>query len=75
MIDNIKKTLATPIMLKINKICWAELTPPDKAKKIQNLFKKSLKEQQTPMGVSQWKEHGKKYGYWDYFLKEIDKLK
>lgn len=21
----------------------------------------------SPMGVSQWKEHGKKYGYWDYF--------
>jgi hypothetical protein len=23
-----------------------------------------------PMGVSQWMEHGKKYGYWDFFLKE-----
>ena len=23
----------------------------------------------TPMGVSQWKEHGRKYGYWDYFKK------
>ena len=22
-----------------------------------------------PMGVSQWKEHGKKYGYWEYFEK------
>ena len=22
------------------------------------------------MGVSQWKNHGIKYGYWDYFLKE-----
>jgi len=21
----------------------------------------------TPMGVSQWKEHGKKYGYWEFF--------
>lgn len=21
-----------------------------------------------PMGVSQWKEYGKKYGYWDYFI-------
>ena len=24
-------------------------------------------DQGVPMGASQWKEHGKKYGYWDYF--------
>ena len=24
-----------------------------------------------PMGVSQWKKHGKKYGYWKYFLADI----
>lgn len=24
----------------------------------------------TPMGVSAWEEHGKKFGYWDFFLKE-----
>lgn len=31
---------------------------------------------QHPMGVSQWKEHGKKYGYWAFFEKEIaDKYK
>ena len=23
-----------------------------------------------PMGVSRWKEHGKKYGYWDFFEKK-----
>ena len=23
-----------------------------------------------PMGVSQWRNHGKKYGYWEYFEKE-----
>ena len=22
------------------------------------------------LGVSQWREYGKKYGYWDFFLKE-----
>lgn len=22
---------------------------------------------EKPMGISQWKEHGIKYGYWDYF--------
>jgi len=25
-----------------------------------------------PMGVSQWKEHGKKYGYDDYFTKRLE---
>jgi len=25
------------------------------------------KPKKEPMGISQWKEHGKKYGYWDYF--------
>ena len=30
-----------------------------------------LKEQrESPMGVSQWKKHGKKHGYWEYFKKE-----
>lgn len=24
-----------------------------------------------PMGASQWKEHGKKYGYWNFFINEI----
>ena len=29
-----------------------------------------LKEQrESPMGVSQWKKHGKKHGYWEYFKK------
>ena len=24
----------------------------------------------TPMGISQWMNHGKKYGYWEYFEDE-----
>jgi len=28
------------------------------------------KAKETPMGVSQWKEYGIKYGYYDYFKKE-----
>ena len=28
---------------------------------------------QVPMGVSQWKEHGIKHGYWDFFKTEIMK--
>jgi len=26
----------------------------------------------APMGVSQWREYGKKRGYWKYFEKEIN---
>ena len=26
----------------------------------------------SPMGVSQWKKHGKKHGYWKYFTEEND---
>ncbi len=28
-------------------------------------------EREKPMGVSQWKEHGIKNGYWDYFKEQI----
>ncbi len=24
-----------------------------------------------PMGVSQWREHGKKYGYWEFFGSQL----
>lgn len=24
------------------------------------------------MGVSQWREHGKKFGYWEFFEKELE---
>ena len=24
-------------------------------------------EEEIPMGVSQWREHGKKFGYWKFF--------
>jgi len=33
---------------------------------------KGLKKE-IPMGVSQWRNHGKKYGYWEYFEKEVRK--
>jgi len=26
--------------------------------------------QEVPMGISQWKAYGKKYGYWKYFLEK-----
>ena len=26
---------------------------------------------ETPMGVSAWREHGKRFGYWDFFVKDL----
>jgi len=37
-------------------------------------FIEQLLAKQSPMGVSQWKKHGKKYGYWEYFAKERDSM-
>ena len=31
------------------------------------------KVKKAPMGVSQWRNHGKKWGYWEYFEKKIKK--
>ena len=36
---------------------------------------KEAKSKSAPMGVSQWKEYGKKYGYWKYFKDECKKEK
>ncbi|MFA5072082.1 MAG: hypothetical protein WC511_07080 [Candidatus Pacearchaeota archaeon] len=30
-----------------------------------------IETKELPLGVSQWKEHGKKYDYWDYFKNEV----
>jgi len=27
-----------------------------------------------PMGASQWEAHGKKYGYWEYFMSKLAKI-
>jgi len=40
---------------------------PGKQKRIQ--WEKELLE--IPMGVSQWKNYGKKFGYWEYFEKDF----
>jgi len=34
------------------------------------LFSQQKKEDDTPMGVTQWRNHGKKYGYWDFWFEE-----
>ena len=40
---------------------------------IKQFIKNLLKEQEAPMGVSQWRELGKKYGYDKYFEEKIKK--
>jgi hypothetical protein len=33
------------------------------------------RENKAPMGVSQWQQHGEKYGYWEFFEKKVlDKI-
>lgn len=44
--------------------CYREL------KFIENLLSQQMK---APMGVSQWREYGKKYHYWQYFEEEVRK--
>lgn len=34
---------------------------------------KLAEQKELPMGISQWKEYGKKYGYWEYFESEVKK--
>jgi len=34
------------------------------------LEEKTKRKYNYPMGVSQWRNHGKKFGYWDFFIKE-----
>jgi rubrerythrin len=38
---------------------------------MENIESLLSSQEKTPMGVSQWKEYGKKYGYWDYFEKRF----
>ena len=47
-------------------------TMEDTPDRIKQFIQDLLEEQKhkKPMGVSQWKEYGKKYGYWEYFKKE-----
>ena len=46
----------------------------DWEKKKQEIIKEEReKYKNTPMGVSQWIEHGKKYGYAKFFLEEYKK--
>jgi len=46
------------------------LTPEEIEKKLDSNTKRVKK---APMGVSQWRNHGKKYGYWEYFEKRVKK--
>ena len=41
-------------------------------RKIENFWLTKMKELEIPLGISQWKDYGIKYGYWQYFE---DKMK
>jgi hypothetical protein len=53
----------------IKDLCSVEFRTKSKTKRlIEEYTKQVIKEtKELPMGVSQWREHGIKYGYWDYF--------
>jgi|6_EtaG_2_1085325.scaffolds.fasta_scaffold01870_13 hypothetical protein len=42
-------------------------------KTVKSFISNLLAQQKKEIGVSQWKEDGKKYGYWDYFKDEVKK--
>jgi len=37
---------------------------------IKDLLKETISKKELPMGLSQWKNHGIKLGYWKYFEKD-----
>ena len=39
---------------------------------IDNDRRKTI-ENQPPMGISQWRDYGKRYGYWDYFVEDLQR--
>lgn len=44
--------------------------------KLTSLIEEHEKEMKAPMGVSEWIEHGKKYGYYEYLLdKNVGQLR
>lgn len=40
------------------------------SKALEKSYRLGQESVSLPMGVSQWREHGKKHGYWDYFIKQ-----
>lgn len=50
-------------MIRADKLCATSMPSDATASRLCDV----------PMGVSQWKEHGKRYGYWDHFKNEVAK--
>ena len=55
-------------------LCSVEFRSKSKTKELVDKFIGEVfyTEMFLPMGVSKWKEHGIKYGYWDYFKDEVN---
>jgi hypothetical protein len=53
----------------IRDLCSVEFRTKSKTRELINQYTKQLIE--TPMGVSQWLNYGKKYGYYKYFAEQV----
>lgn len=69
------RDLTTEDLINIMTRDFTTVNPKPKSlvKRILNKFRDHvIKEtKESPMGISQWREHGKKYAYWNYFRAEI----
>lgn len=51
---------------------WEDCVPSlGKLKSFIRSLLASTEDSRNPMGVSQWREHGKRYGYWDFFERRV----
>lgn len=53
----------------IRDLCSVEFRTKSKTRELINQYTKQLTG--TPMGVSQWLNYGKKYGYYRYFAEQV----
>ncbi len=53
----------------IRDLCSVEFRTKSKTRELINQYTKQITE--TPMGVSQWLNYGKKYGYYQYFAEQV----
>ena len=67
----------TKLLEKLEERTWHSSDDSTLASKINELIsrenQREASKEETPMGASQWKAHGLKYGYWNFFETEIRK--
>ena len=57
----------------IRDLCSVEFRTKSKTRKLIEEYTEQIitETKAVPMGVSQWKNHGMKYGYWEYLTNEV----